>query len=135
MDKIFKIGLLILGFSYLAYLFCPIAFQSGRYDFHKFNNNMIVMDTATADLYVYYKDLKLWIKLNPTTSGMPSVTKVKMPREVDKTMRSDYQEYLGHLRLEQIKERLGFEKDKDEEQTKREAIEKGYTEDWKTRTK
>ncbi|MHC4269943.1 MAG: hypothetical protein ACYSTS_15960 [Planctomycetota bacterium] len=34
-DKIFKIGLLVLGSLYLAYLFCPISNQVGRYSYHK----------------------------------------------------------------------------------------------------
>ena len=53
MDKIFKIGLLVLGVGYLVYLFCPIANQAGRYSFLNADSGYIsVLDTANADVYV-----------------------------------------------------------------------------------
>jgi|ETNmetMinimDraft_20_1059909.scaffolds.fasta_scaffold30741_2 hypothetical protein len=52
MDKIFKIGLLVLGVGYLVYLFCPIVNQVGRYQFHRVTQSqLLVMDTAKADMY------------------------------------------------------------------------------------
>jgi predicted amidophosphoribosyltransferase len=51
MDKIFKIGLLVLGFSYLAYLFCPVANQVGRYSYHEDSHSMRAFDTSTGLLY------------------------------------------------------------------------------------
>jgi hypothetical protein len=51
MDKIFKIGLLVLGFSYLAYLFCPIANQTGRYQYHEDSDSISVIDTITGLVY------------------------------------------------------------------------------------
>jgi hypothetical protein len=77
MDKIFKIGLLVLGFSYLAYLFCPIANQIGRYNFHQIDKTMYVMDTANADLYIYYKKENVWVRANPKTGRM-DVEKLKI---------------------------------------------------------
>jgi hypothetical protein len=53
MDKIFKIGLLVLGFSYLAYLFCPIANQTGRYQYYTDSDSKSVFDTSTGLLYSY----------------------------------------------------------------------------------
>jgi len=47
MDKIFKIGLLVLGFGYLAYLFCPFTSQVGRYEV----SDRSILDTVTGDLY------------------------------------------------------------------------------------
>jgi len=67
MDKIFKIGLLVLGFLYLAYLFCPVANQVGRYEFNTVANvSLSVLDTATADLYLMSKENK-WMRMNPIT--------------------------------------------------------------------
>lgn len=51
MDKIFKIGLLVLGFSYLAYLFCPVANQVGRYQYHIDERSMTAFDTITGMAY------------------------------------------------------------------------------------
>ena len=53
MDKIFKIGLLVLGFIYLAYLFCPIANQAGRYQYREDSESRSVFDTSTGLLYIY----------------------------------------------------------------------------------
>jgi len=51
MDKIFKIGILVLGFSYLAYLFCPVANQAGRYQYHEDSDSISVLDTCTGLFY------------------------------------------------------------------------------------
>ncbi len=59
MDKIFKIGLLVLGFGYLAYLFCPITNQAGRYQYYTDSESTsiydskasIVFDTSTGMIY------------------------------------------------------------------------------------
>ena len=51
MDKIFKIGLLVLGFLYLAYLFCPIANQTGRYQYHEDSDSISAFDTITGLVY------------------------------------------------------------------------------------
>jgi hypothetical protein len=51
MDKIFKIGLLVLGFSFLAYLFCPVANQVGRYQYYEGSDAMSVLDTSTGLVY------------------------------------------------------------------------------------
>ncbi len=54
MDKIFKIGLLVLGFGYLAYLFCPITNQVGRYQYYYADSDpkaSIVFDTSTGMIY------------------------------------------------------------------------------------
>ncbi len=68
MDKIFKIGILVLGFCYLAYLFCPISNQAGRYRFiSPWKDTIGIMDTANADLYTLSVDLEKWIKTNPKT--------------------------------------------------------------------
>ena len=54
MDKIFKIGLLVLGFSYLAYLFCPVVNQVGRYSILERDGTYTrIMDTATGGIYYY----------------------------------------------------------------------------------
>lgn len=71
-DKIFKIGLLVLGFSYLAYLFCPISNQIGRYQYYADAgaiDEFSVFDTRTGLRYSYYqgvggikRDLIAWVK-------------------------------------------------------------------------
>jgi hypothetical protein len=74
-DKIFKIGLLVLGFGYLAYLFCPITQQSGRYEFHEEDETIFIMDTATADFYTLIEqDKTVWVKTNPKTGNRTSIT-------------------------------------------------------------
>jgi|TARA_Y100000294_G_scaffold60019_1_gene56788 hypothetical protein len=52
MDK-FKIGLLVLGFGYLVYLFCPMANQAGRYSFRQTGSSISVLDTTNADVYYF----------------------------------------------------------------------------------
>ncbi len=52
MDKIFKIGLLVLGFGYLAYLYCPHTDQVGRYKYKTSGGSVSVFDTSNADLYL-----------------------------------------------------------------------------------
>ena len=61
-DKIFKIGLLVLGFLYLAYLFCPISNQVGRYQYNEDIESLTVtvFDTTNADLYLFTNGK--WIK-------------------------------------------------------------------------
>jgi hypothetical protein len=51
MDKIFKIGLLVLGFSYLAYLYCPHTNQVGRYV--STGNDNEVIDTTNGSVYAF----------------------------------------------------------------------------------
>ena len=66
-DKIFKIGLLVLGFCYLAYLFCPVS-HIGRYS--KVGPYGI-LDTATAVEYTLNTSgVKKgnWTKHNPLTA-------------------------------------------------------------------
>jgi hypothetical protein len=64
MDKIFKIGLLVLGFLYLAHLFCPISNQAGRYNLRVSGNEISLFDTATADWYIHDNKQKKWIRAN-----------------------------------------------------------------------
>ncbi len=62
MDKIFKIGLLVLGFGYLAYLFgvganidtvnAQAYRQVGQYRFFSTATGIGVIDTTNADLYI-----------------------------------------------------------------------------------
>ena len=51
MDKIFKIGLLVLGFGYLAHLYCPHTDQVGRDQYEISGKSIVVFDTSNADLY------------------------------------------------------------------------------------
>ncbi len=56
MDKIFKIGVLVLGSLYLAYLFCPVANQTGRYSYHEGVDpegfkSILAFDTSTGVVY------------------------------------------------------------------------------------
>ena len=69
MDKIFKIGLLVLGFGYLAYLFCPVANQVGRYSLNTLGEKISVLDTTNADYYLFTVEgvRPKIIKVNPTT--------------------------------------------------------------------
>ena len=69
MDKIFKIGLLVLGFSYLAYLFCPVANQVGRYQFRQLAGSVSVLDTTNADVYYLNTDTGKWARRNPILEG------------------------------------------------------------------
>ena len=95
MNKIFKIGLLVLGFGYLAYLYgvepsigtadaqvtttnVPITNPVGRYSFHKLGSTVAVFDNTKAKLYylltgeadvhsvVRKNDLK-WREIGPRT--------------------------------------------------------------------
>ncbi len=62
MDKIFKIGLLVLGFGYLAYLFgvgsnidtanAQAYRQVGQYRVFATRTGIGVIDTVNADLYI-----------------------------------------------------------------------------------
>ncbi len=61
MDKIFKIGLLVLGIIFLV--FSPFTSQKGRYSFHQYGGEYYVLDTATADLYLQVDEEK-WKKIN-----------------------------------------------------------------------
>lgn len=70
MDKIFKIGLLVLGFGYLAYLFCPVVNQVGRYQYYEDSGSITVLDTATADMYslapiIEGGSSRVWFKKTP----------------------------------------------------------------------
>lgn len=69
MDKIFKIGLLVLGFGYLAYLYCPHTNQVGRY---RSMGGYGILDTTNADWYSLANvDREVrgnWIKHNPITA-------------------------------------------------------------------
>jgi hypothetical protein len=50
-NKIFKIGVLVLGSLYLAYLFCPITDQAGRYTYHEEVDTISIFDTCTGLRY------------------------------------------------------------------------------------
>ncbi len=83
MDKIFKIGLLVLGFSYLAYLFCPVANQVGRYSFRETGSGINILDTTNADLYTLPEGSMLegWRKLNIRTGKYEGVKYFLPPKE------------------------------------------------------
>ena len=67
MDKIFKIGLLVLGFGYLAYLYCPHTDQVGRYYYKTDKEGMLVFDTTNADLYLYHIVSNIGVKTSIVT--------------------------------------------------------------------
>ncbi len=82
-NKIFKIGLLVLGFGYLAYLFgtstTPTATASnigsyiGRYKLQRVDHTFFVIDTTGANLYTsVYENEKWgeWNKTNPVSSTL-----------------------------------------------------------------
>ncbi len=83
MDKIFKIGLLVLGFSYSAYLFCPISNQIGRYSFHASEQSISILDTTNADLY-YLADKDKWAIFNPSTGKARPVDIDSLPKKTNK---------------------------------------------------
>ncbi len=75
MDKIFKIGLLVLGFGYLAYLYCPHTNQVGRYQYHTVGDTFSIMDTTNADAYTLItKKSGGWVRLNPVTGKKKLIT-------------------------------------------------------------
>ena len=78
MDKIFKIGVLVLGFGYLAYLFCTITNQIGRYHKVVFDGKDAFLDTVTADTYYLQrnvvKEKDYWLKFNPTTGKQTAIS-------------------------------------------------------------
>lgn len=85
MDKIFKIGVLVLGSLYLAYLFCPVANQVGRYSYHKSGDLISIMDTTNADVYMLVgQDKGGWIKANPRTGKSGMVEIVSPPKKTNK---------------------------------------------------
>ena len=88
MDKIFKIGLLVLGFGYLAYLFCPASNQAGRYSFHQGESTVSVLDTTSADVYSFggIGGKIALVKLNVRTGKM---AKVKTVADTKKTNKLD----------------------------------------------
>jgi hypothetical protein len=73
MDKIFKIGILVLGFGYLAYLFgvganidtanAQDTNQIGRYNVSMTAKGIAVIDTTNADVYVSNGNKKKLINL------------------------------------------------------------------------
>ena len=67
-DKIFKIGVLVLGSLYLAYLFCPVTNQVGRYQSLRSG----ILDTTNSNWYLLAdRDSGIrgnWIKHNPITA-------------------------------------------------------------------
>jgi hypothetical protein len=67
MDKIFKIGLLVLGFSFLAYLYCPHTNQAGRYRHIESGSSMKVFDTSSGDIYMFDVKSKQSIRTNIVT--------------------------------------------------------------------
>jgi hypothetical protein len=67
MDKIFKIGLLVLGFGFLAYLYCPHTNQVGRFRCHLRGNLMSIIDTTNGVTYSLDTKGKDWVTLNPIT--------------------------------------------------------------------
>jgi hypothetical protein len=66
-NKIFKIGLLVMGFGYLAYLFCPITDQVGRYSSHVNDGVITITDTTNAIIYSKRKYTEGWETRNPIT--------------------------------------------------------------------
>ncbi|MHC4270274.1 MAG: hypothetical protein ACYSTS_17685 [Planctomycetota bacterium] len=87
MDKIFKIGLLVLGFLYLAYLYCPVTNQIGRYRYHKSSGAIYILDTKNADLYLMGTSDKKWgsMKFNPRTGKRSIIRKVDVLPEPEET--------------------------------------------------
>jgi hypothetical protein len=67
-NKIFKIGILVLGFGYLAYMYCPHTNQVGRYR----GLSGGILDTTNADWYslagTSHGARGNWIKHNPFTA-------------------------------------------------------------------
>lgn len=91
MDKIFKIGLLVMGLGYLAYLFGvganvdtanskatttneQVTNQVGRYELRQTGNLVSIMDTTNADIYMS-SDINEWKKFN-TITGKASIVKI-----------------------------------------------------------
>ena len=81
MDKIFKIGLLVLGFSYLVYLFFPIANHAGRYSFRQVGKSITILDTANADVYRSVSEVgtdgrgpDAWYRVNPKTGNVAIIS-------------------------------------------------------------
>ena len=78
-DKIFKIGLLVLGFLYLAYLFCPVSNQVGRYRSHISEEGFFISDTTNADVYTFAKER--WVLVNPKTGKSDSIDIIPFNKE------------------------------------------------------
>ena len=81
MDKIFKIGLLVLGFGYLSYLFGVgakidtanehVTNQVGRYHLHTAGNSIGILDTTNAKLYVLAGEKTEWSDIGPQIINKP----------------------------------------------------------------
>ncbi len=99
MDKIFKIGLLVLGFSYLAYLFCPIANQTGRYQYHTSTYALSVFDTSTGLIYRCPSEYIIDVgggKLDIVEWGKDQT------RQLKEFQKLEYKEFIEKLRKEGI---------------------------------
>jgi uncharacterized membrane protein YczE len=82
-DKIFKIGLLVLGVGYLVYLFCPVSNQAGRYSIQEMGDRMSIIDTTNANVYVT-KNLLDWTMINPITSKANNIEILPKPKKAKK---------------------------------------------------
>ena len=57
MDKIFKIGLLVLGVGYLVYCFYSLNLQGGKYKYRMDGDGRVeVFDTRTGTMYISRED-------------------------------------------------------------------------------
>jgi hypothetical protein len=142
MDKIFKIGLLVLGVAFLVLFYFHA--QNGRYQVSSSVGSKTILDTRKGIYYEYvdstnYQPDEYVKSVNPITK--PNDTKFKewkrndfSEKEYKNKDKNKYEEYLDHLKAkESDKQFKNFIKEYNEK-IKKEAIEKGFTEDWKTKT-
>ena len=66
----------------MAYLFCPVSNQAGRYKFHKVLDGIVIMDTVNADFYLLSKGE--WGRANPVTGKTDVIDIVPLPKKTNK---------------------------------------------------
>ena len=76
MDRLFKIGLLILGVVFL--LLYSINSQKGRYQIGAQQSMVIILDTSQGIFYGFNDETKEWMVIDPKTG------KVSVAKEVQK---------------------------------------------------
>lgn len=69
-DKIFKLGVLVLGILYILYLYYPLTSQNERYKYFKHNAESSILDTYNGTLYrstLRRGNNEVWMKFDPKT--------------------------------------------------------------------
>ncbi|HZX12932.1 MAG TPA: hypothetical protein VFF49_00860 [Thermodesulfobacteriota bacterium] len=75
MDRLFKIGLLILGAVFL--LLYSINSQKGRYQIGAQQRDIIILDTSQGIFYGFNDETKGWMVIDPKTGEISAAKEAK----------------------------------------------------------